>query len=121
MITKFLFWIYVLNAIVLIDHDINLAYWKEGVLFKLPAGVGGCLLLHIPLLFLILYGLVGVERQSFFGWVVSLTISAGGIFAFGILMAFIRKSRHGFDTPISQFILTLMLLKQFNLKEIQLH
>ncbi len=91
-------------------HEIDSAYWKEWELFKLPVGIGGFLLLHFPLLFLILYGLVCVERQTLLGLVISLMISAGGIFAFCIHTAFIRKGRHEFDTPISRLILTLMLL-----------
>ena len=109
MAFKFLFWIYLINAILLINHEIDSAYWKEWELFKLPGGIAGFLLLHFPLLFVILYGLVSVERQTSFGLAVSLMISAGGIFAFCIHMFFIRKGRHEFDTPISRLILYLML------------
>ncbi len=107
---KILFWVYLLNAILLISHEIDSAYWQEWKLFKLPGGIGGFLLLHYPILFLILYGLVAVDRQSWVGLIVSLTVSAGGIFAFCIHSYFIRKGRHEFDTPISRFILSLMLL-----------
>ena len=110
MAFKFLFWVYLVNAISLIVHEIDSAYWKEWELFKLPGGIGGFLLLHFPLLFLVLYGLVSVERQSIWGLVISLMISAGGVFAFCIHTVFIRKGRHEFDTPISRFILTLLLL-----------
>lgn len=110
MAFEILFWIYLINAILLINHEIDSAYWKEWELFKLPGGIGGFLLLHFPLLFLILYGLVCLERQAFSGLIISLIISAGGIFAFCIHMAFIRKGRHEFDAPISRLILSLMLL-----------
>ena len=109
MVFKFLFWVYLINAILLINHEIDSAYWKEWELFKLPGGIAGFLLLHFPLLFVILYGLVSVERQSSLGLAASLMISAGGIFAFCIHMFFIRKGRHEFDTPISRLILYLML------------
>jgi hypothetical protein len=107
---KFLFWIYLLNAIFLIVHEIDSAYWKEWELFKLPGGIGGFLLLHFPLLFLILYGLVCIERQSLLGLVISLLVSAGGVFAFCIHMAFIRKGRDEFNTPVSRMVLFLILL-----------
>jgi hypothetical protein len=110
MAFEILFWIYLINAILLINHEIDSAYWKEWELFKLPGGIGGFLLLHFPLLFLILYGLVCLERQAFSGLIISLIISAGGIFAFCIHMAFIRKGRHEFDAPISRLILSLTLL-----------
>ena len=107
--SKVLFWLYLTNAILLIIHEIDSAFWKEWELFKLPGGINGFLILHFPLLFLILYGLVLVAQQSFLGLIVSLILSAGGIFAFCIHTAFIRKGRPEFNTPISRFILTLML------------
>ena len=110
MAFEILFWIYLINAILLINHEIDSAYWKEWELFKLPGGIGGFLLLHFPLLFLILYGLVCIDRQAFSGLIISLIISAGGIFAFCVHMAFIRKGRHEFDAPISRLILSLTLL-----------
>jgi hypothetical protein len=109
MVSKVLFWLYLTNAILLIIHEIDSAFWKEWELFKLPGGINGFLILHFPILFLILYGLVLVARQSFLGLIVSLILSAGGIFAFCIHTAFIRKGRPEFNTPISRFILTLML------------
>lgn len=109
MVSKVLFWLYLTNAILLIIHEIDSAFWKEWELFKLPGGINGFLILHFPLLFLILYGLVLVSQQSSLGLIVSLILSAGGIFAFCIHTAFIRKGRPEFNTPISRFILTLML------------
>jgi hypothetical protein len=98
-----------INAILLIIHEIDSAFWKEWELFKLPGGISGFLIMHIPLLFIILYGLVLVAEKSFAGLIISLVISAGGIFAFCIHTAFIRKGRHEFNTPISRFILNLLL------------
>jgi len=110
MVSKILFWLYLTNAILLINHEIDSAFWKEWKLFKLPGGIAGFLILHFPILFLILYGLVLVFKQSFFGLIISLILSAGGIFAFCIHTVFIRKGRPEFNTPISRIILTLMLL-----------
>ena len=109
MASTVLFWLYLTNAILLIIHEIDSAFWKEWELFKLPGGISGFLILHFPLLFLILYGLVLVAEQSFLGLIVSLILSAGGIFAFCIHTVFIRKGRHEFNTSISRSILTLML------------
>jgi hypothetical protein len=102
MVLKILFWLYLINAILLINHEIDSAFWKEWELFRLPGGIGGFLILHFPILFLILYGLVFVSRQSFVGLIISLILCAGGIFAFCIHMIFIRKGRHEFNTPISR-------------------
>jgi hypothetical protein len=106
---KILFWLYLMNAVLLINHEIDSAYWKEWELFKLPGGIEGFLILHFPILFLILYGLILIYRQSFAGLIISLILCAGGIFAFCIHTVFIRKGRHEFNTPISRIILTLTL------------
>jgi hypothetical protein len=99
-----------INATLLIIHEIDSAFWKEWELFKLPGGIGGFLILHFPIVFFILYGLVLVSRRSFAGLIISLILCAGGIFAFCIHMVFIRSGRHEFSTPISRTILTLMLM-----------
>ncbi len=100
-----LFWIYLINAIFLIIHEIDSAYWKEWELFGIPGGIGGFLLLHFPMLFVLLYGLVLLSKYSFAGLVISLIVSFGGIFAFYIHTYFIKKGREEFKTPMSLFIL----------------
>lgn len=107
--SDFLFWIYLVNSVLLINHEIDSAYWKEWDLFKLPGGIAGFLILHLPLLFLILYGLVLVSQQSFVGLIFSLVLAIGGIFAFSIHMSFIKKGRNEFRTPISLSILIATL------------
>ena len=62
-----LFWLYLINSVFLINHELDSAYWKEWDLFKLPGGITGFLIVHFPLLFIVLYGLVLVSRHSFFG------------------------------------------------------
>ena len=105
-----LFWIYLFNSILLIDHEIDSAYWKEWELFKLPGGITGFILLHLPLLFLILYGLVQVFQQTFAGLILSVILSLGGIFAFTIHTIFILKGRNEFKVPVSIFLLVATLI-----------
>lgn len=59
---EFLFWLYLLNLTLLILHEMDSAYWKEWDLFRLPGGVGGFLLIHLPLWIAGLYGLVLVRE-----------------------------------------------------------
>lgn len=101
-----LFWIYLINAVLLINHEIDSAYWKEWNLFGLPGGITLFLLLHFPILFLFLYGLILVYQQTFPGLIFSLALSFSGIFAFAIHMYFIRRGRDEFKLPISLLILT---------------
>ena len=105
-----LFWLYLCNSVLLINHEIDSAYWKEWELFKLPGGITGFLLLHFPLLFIVLYGLVLVSRNLFSGLVFSIILSIGGIFAFGIHTYFLKKGRSEFDKPLSKCILASTLL-----------
>jgi len=104
-----LFWLYLTNAVLLITHEIDSAYWKEWELFKLPGGSAGFVLLHLPLVFLILWGLVLVFQRSFAGLVLSIILSLGGIFAFTIHTIFIKKGRDEFKVPVSLSLLTATL------------
>jgi len=105
-----LFWLYFVNSVLLINHEIDSAYWKEWDLFRMKGGVAGFLVLHFPMLFIVLYGLVLVSQQSFVGLFFSLLLSASGIFAFFIHTYFIKKGRKEFDTPVSMFILISTLV-----------
>ncbi|MCX5863287.1 MAG: hypothetical protein NTW27_14360 [Deltaproteobacteria bacterium] len=105
-----LFWLYFSTSVLLINHEIDSAYWKEWELFKLPGGIAGFLLIHFPLLILILYGLILVHTHSLSGQVFSLILCFGGVFAFGIHTYFLKKGRSQFDKVISKVILALILI-----------
>ncbi len=105
-----LFWIYIINSVLLIDHEIDSAYWKEWDLFKLPGGINGFLIIHLPLVFLILYGLIWVFQQTFSGLIFSLVLSIGGLFAFTIHTIYIKKGRNEFKVPASIFLLISILI-----------
>jgi hypothetical protein len=102
--------LYIANSVLLITHEIDSAYWKEWELFKLPGGVTGFLLLHFPLLFIILWGLILVSKHSWWGSLFSLLLSASGFFAFGIHFYFLREGRAEFNSVISKSILFAILL-----------
>jgi hypothetical protein len=105
-----LFWLYLVNSVLLINHEIDSAYWKEWDLFKLPGGITGFLIIHFPLLLFVLYGSILVFQRSFAGLIFSFLLCFGGIFAFGIHLFFIKKGREEFNTAISLFILISMLV-----------
>ena len=105
-----LFWLYLINAVLLINHEIDSAYWHEWKLFKLPGGISGFLIIHFPLLAVLLYGLVLIRETVISGLISSLIISLVGIFAFFIHSYFIKKGHHEFKTPISIFILIAILI-----------
>lgn len=43
-----LLWLYLANAILLICHEMDSAYWKEWELFRLPGGITLFLIIHFP-------------------------------------------------------------------------
>ena len=103
-------WVYLVNAVFLILHEIDSAYWKEWELFRLPGGIIGFLVLHFPLLAFVLYGLVLVREGSRAGLWFSLALAGGGLFAWSIHTWFIRQGREEFTTGISRFILRATLV-----------
>jgi hypothetical protein len=106
-----LFWLYTVNLLFLIVHEMDSAYWKEWELFRLPGGPGGFMLLHFPLLLPALWGIVQVHELTPAGLIISLVVAGAGIFAFSIHTYFIKKGREEFTTAVSRIILfgTLLL------------
>ena len=102
--------LYLTNAVLLINHEIDSAYWKEWELFKIPGGISGFLLIHFPLLFFVLYGLVLVSNHVSSGLIFSLILCLGGIFAFVIHAYFLKKGRKEFSKPLSKWILALIVV-----------
>lgn len=105
-----LFWVYLANSVLIINHEIDSAYWKEWNPFKLPGGITGFLIIHFFLIFLILYGLFEVSQESLAGSIFALILSLGGVFAFSIHTFFISRGREEFKAPISIFILIAALI-----------
>jgi hypothetical protein len=103
-------WIYIINGVLLIDHEIDSAYWREWELFRLPGGINGFLLIHLPLLGLIFYGLVLVVNRSTAGLYFSLGLGLSGILAFVIHSIFLKKGYQEFRTPLSLTILVAGLV-----------
>ena len=106
---SFLLWIYITNSTLLIIHEIESAYWKEWELFRLPGKITGFLLLHFPIIFLILFGVLEIYAKTVIGYIISITVGLGGIFAFSIHTYFIRKGKDSFNLVISKIILVLTL------------
>jgi hypothetical protein len=105
---ELLFWIYLANAILLINHEIDSAYWQEWKLIKPndKYGIKGFLIIHFPMLFAILYGLTLIDKGLWAGLIFSLLLSAGGIFAFFFHFHYLRKGQQEFNNWLSKTIIT---------------
>lgn len=75
---------YILNASLLTLHEFETASWQSVNLFKLPKNFLGFLVLHLPLLVLMSYGLVGLYQNASFGYTISLFLALGGLMMFGM-------------------------------------
>ena len=105
-----MFWLYFFNAVLLIIHEIDSAYWKEWKLFKIPGEITGFLLIHIPLISAILFGLLAITQWYITGIIFSFILCAGGLFAFSIHTYFLMKGKEEFSTPISVGLLISILV-----------
>ncbi len=113
-----LVWLYFANAVLLINHEIDSAYWKEWKQFKATFGwfrndddtnnMKWFLIIHFFMIFVILFGLIEVYKASMIGYVCSIILSAGGMLAFFFHTYYIKNGRREFKVPISKFILSAM-------------
>jgi hypothetical protein len=105
-----LLWVYVVNASLLVAHEIDSAYWEEWELFRLPGGIGFFVWLHVPIAAAVVLGAVWVAEGARAGTVMSLVLAASGFFAFGIHTYFLRSGREEFDTMPSRLLLWAVLV-----------
>jgi hypothetical protein len=113
-------WLYVVTATLLSVHEIDSAYWKEWELFHLPGGLDGFLIIHIPLMFAVIIGVVYVHEMTSAGAVFSLLLSGGGVFAFGIHTYFLSRGCPEFRRFVSRTVLCLLLISSLALAGVQL-
>ena len=101
--------LYIVNAILLLLHEIESAYEKEWEILNLPGKIIGFLLLHIPIIFLLFYGLIEIEKNSTIGLIVGIILGIGGIIPFIVHKIFYRRPEQ-FNLPISNAIIYLNIL-----------
>ena len=105
-----IYWLYLIDATLLIGHEIDSAYWKEWDLFRLPGGIGLFVLLHLPLVFVILWGVTQAADRTRTGLILALVLAGAGLFAFVIHIFFILRGRPEFRTPVSIGLLMATLI-----------
>lgn len=115
MLDKIIVWIYLINATLLITHEVESGYWKEWNLFSKnikneKKALNGFLIFHIIIIPIVLYGLLELSNKTAIGLFISLFLAFSGIFAFIFHMVFIYKGRPEFTFFISKFILTAILI-----------
>ena len=113
-----LFWTYLINATILIIHEMDSAYWQEWKLIDPndKNGINGFLILHIPMIIAILLGLIFIYDNRFAGLILSLVLSAGGLFAFFFHFYHLRKGKQEFNTILSKgLIISTFVISVFQI------
>ena len=106
--------LYIINASLLLLHEIESAYEKEWELLKLPGKITGFLLLHIPMIIFLLYGLLEIEKNSPIGLICGIILGIGGVIP-SLVHKIFFKTPDQFKLPISHAILYLNMLSGISL------
>jgi hypothetical protein len=101
--------IYVINASLLLLHEIESAYVKEWEILKLPGKITGFLLLHIPILLLFFWGAVELGKQNTAGEIIALIAGIGGLIPFLVHKLLVKKKGY-FETTASNIIIYFNVL-----------
>jgi uncharacterized membrane protein len=101
--------LYLANAVVLITHEIDSAYWHEWELFNLPGGIQLFLILHIGLVGLVLYGYRLVILWGRAAKLCSYVLASSGILAVLIHGIFLLMGAPQFRSHISLILLAATL------------
>lgn len=106
---KLLTLIYILNASLLILHEIESAYEKEWEILKLPVEITGFLLLHIPIIIFLFYGLIEINNLTMMGLTLGLMAGIGGLIPFIVHKVIVRRP-DCFNRPISNALIYTNIL-----------
>ncbi len=101
--------LYILNATLLILHEIESGFEKEWEILKLPGKITGFLLFHIPILLLLFYGLLALSNKTMIGLIIAMFTGLGGILPF-LIHKVLVKEENNFNLLISNSIIYLNLL-----------
>ena len=102
--------IYLVNAVVLISHEIDSAYWREWELFRLPGGIQLFLVLNLLLVGLVLCGYRSVLLWTRGARAFSFLLAFLGLFAVLIHGIFLATGAPEFRLPMSLALLLATLV-----------
>ena len=100
---------YILNASLILLHEIESAYEKEWEILKLPGKITGFLVLHIPIIILLFFGLIEIEKQTMTGLIIGLVAGIGGLIPFMVHKILVRRADR-FNKLISNVLIFLNIL-----------
>lgn len=102
--------VYLINATLLICHEIDSAYWREWELFHIPGGSIFFVMLHLPLVALILHGMMltahGDRSWRWYSLMTGVAGTCGGTLHISLLIA----GSEPFSTWFSTSLIVAFLL-----------
>lgn len=101
--------IYILNATLLLLHEIESSYEKEWEILKLPGKISGFLIMHVPIILILFYGAIELEKVSTAGLTIGIITGIGGVIPFLVHKIFINRAEH-FKLLISNIIIYLNII-----------
>ncbi|HPD55954.1 MAG TPA: hypothetical protein P5294_05025 [Smithellaceae bacterium] len=95
---------YIINATLLLLHEIESAYEREWEILKIPGRITFFLILHIPIILILFYGLLEIEKQSQIGLWLGIITGIGGMIPFLVHKIFVKR-KESFNLLISNIII----------------
>ena len=100
---------YILNATLLLLHEIDSAYEKEWEILRLPGKITGFIIMHIPIILILFYGLLEIDNQSLFGFSIGIITGIGGLIPFIVHKIIVKRKEH-FNILISNMLIYLNII-----------
>src|SRR5512138_2206626 len=101
--------LYLLEAALLVVHEIDSAFWREWDLFGLPGGEAGFLALHVPLVAVVVWGYGRVVEGARAGARMSAALAIAGLAAAAIHGTLLARGAPEFRTAPSLLVLAAVL------------
>ncbi len=96
--------LYIVNATILILHEIESGYEKEWEILKLPGKLTGFILLHVPVLLILFYGLYSIVQYPQARTIIAVITGCAGFIPFLVHKVFVHKKER-FNKPISNLLI----------------
>jgi hypothetical protein len=106
---KLLTALFAVNLMLLVLHEIESAFFREWEILKLPGKITGFMLLHVPILLVLFFGLLEIDRLSVPGLVIGLVAGAGGALPL-VVPKLLAPRADAFHLPISNIVMILNVL-----------
>lgn len=100
---------YILNSAILLLHEIESSYEREWEILRLPGKITGFILLHIPIIIMLFYGVLEIEKQTQIGLVIGIISGLGGIIPF-LIHKVIIYHKERFNMIMSNILIYLNIL-----------